>query len=218
MILYWLSSCSTLGLPRTINCSTPFLRFGRFYIPDQMCLRWFAAKGTQMTVSSPNATSVFIIIHPDRQCSTTSVIVHLQWQEGDVKVMTSSGTSKPSNGNYHLLEPKSPGTPTSLLLDSAKLNASLSRQRTGSLLSRSGVPIHFSVALDAQSTPPDTDETRVPRAINVLERGSEWVCTRCSQSADAWDARECGHDVFWTGGDIDYGGAMVLLMRARGGL
>ena len=99
-----------------------------------------------MTVSSRNTTSVIMIIHPDGQCATKSVILHLQWQEGDINTMPSSATSKPLNGNSHLLEPKSPGTPTSPLLGSAQLNASLSRQRTGSVLSRSTSSASLSVS------------------------------------------------------------------------
>ncbi|TFK23991.1 hypothetical protein FA15DRAFT_593198 [Coprinopsis marcescibilis] len=66
--------------------------------PNNM-LQWFAAKGTQMT------------------CATKSVILHLQWQEGDDKPVVQS--------------------PTPLSASQGPLSASISRRRTGSALGQS---------------------------------------------------------------------------------
>ena len=127
-----------------------------------MCFRWFAAKGIQMTVSSHNATCVFMTIHLDRQCalrnrlfcivSGKKVMSTQRLVAGLAKRRTAMRTCSSQSLQAHLL-----GFGTAYRFGALPLNF---------------VSVPVSVVLDAQSTPPNAGETRVSRAIHVLERGS----------------------------------------------
>jgi hypothetical protein len=77
---------------------------------DQNLHRWFAAKGTQMTVSMhilPIQAEPNILTRP--QCATKSIILHLQWTETDEQSTVSSPIS-PDGGE--LRTPTTPTAPT----------------------------------------------------------------------------------------------------------
>lgn len=71
--------------------------------------RWFAAKGTQMTVSF--SEPVFFRLLRIAQCATKSVILHLQWTEGHDKQEKQNGIStSPTemDPNKSLVSPSTP--------------------------------------------------------------------------------------------------------------